>query len=80
MNAKVVRLLRYILIVIFFAIFFLSFAEPSYNKVKKDVVVTKSVDKPDIPVSPAVTICPGEVSKYVENISANKLKILLQIS
>ena len=74
MNAKVVRLLRYILIVIFFAIFFLSFAEPSYNKVKKDVVVTKSVDKPDIPVSPAVTICPGEVSKNVENINANKLQ------
>ena len=54
--------LRFALIVVLFGIFFLSFFEPSYRKLyNNDVLAIKSVDKPAIQVSPAITICPGEV-------------------
>ena len=58
---KLMKTLKYILILFLFALFFTHFAEPSYRKwIMEDVLVINSVDDGS-PKSPAITICPKEV-------------------
>ena len=62
---KFMKTAKYILIPVLFALFLKAFAEPSYRKwLKEDVVVTESVDNPEAPKSPAITICPEEVNVH----------------
>ena len=62
---KFMKIAKYILILILFAFFLKAFAEPSYRKwLKKDVVVTESVDYHRGPESPALTICLKKVNTY----------------
>ena len=56
------RTLKYMLIFVLFALFFIHFGEPSYRKWKEDdVVITKSVSNDGMPKTPGITICPKEV-------------------
>ena len=66
------KTVKSILIVILFAFFFKTFAEPSFIKwSKEDVVVTESVDNTGSRRSPAITICPQEVWAYECNICSS---------
>ena len=62
---KLMKTLKYILILSLFALFFTHFAKPSYRKwMMEDVLVINSVDD-SAPKSPAITICPNEVCATV---------------